>query len=332
MAHDLRKISNKGYNCYGSGRDWFFLGDPNYREGARTPLPNQGGPQLEKPAARPRGVPREVSHQRSVCGAKARTREKWQKIRDETPNTFGPQQLRAMGEEPLARTTGGRGARSRRSADTDSAPAFATTYDQLGRHPKWTGERYTLDNAEVMKTIGVPKSSSEPVLKEMEGDHTRGIRGTREHFSSTYQQIGNVPGMPARRYEVYNAEMLRDACIPPKVIPQKERQGDHSQGVKGPTADTMHTTYTEVGQQPLPQWMGSRRIQHHRAEELRDAGVPPPDGAPKQNQGDHSCGIHGEMPHHFTTSQQYGHFQKFDGKRYDFGPVAFKQYRLTKWS
>eukprot|EP00931_Biecheleriopsis_adriatica_P035202 TRINITY_DN20263_c0_g1_i1.p1 TRINITY_DN20263_c0_g1~~TRINITY_DN20263_c0_g1_i1.p1 ORF type:complete len:270 (+),score=32.58 TRINITY_DN20263_c0_g1_i1:87-896(+) len=38
-SHGLRLISNATYEPYGSGRDWFFLGDFYYRNGRRTPGP-----------------------------------------------------------------------------------------------------------------------------------------------------------------------------------------------------------------------------------------------------------------------------------------------------
>lgn len=336
MAHSLRLISNKGYNCYGDGRDWFFLGDPEFRNGRRTPVPNQTGPALIKPAPRPRGVTREVSYQRAVSGAKGRKKEKWQKICDERPQHFGPQQSQVvMDQEQLARTTGGKGARLRGNRDGNQAATFATTYDQLGQHPAWKGPRYHLEHAEMNNSIGVPRSSSEPVLKEMEGDHTRGIRGARPHFSSTYQQVGlDVPGMPANRCVVANAENLRDACVPPKVVPPKDIEGDNCQGIKGPLGSApMRSTLSDYGhEQPFPKWMGDRKHQHPLCEELRDAGAIPIQEKPKEVEGDHSRGIRGATAHHFTTSGDYARYQKIEGKRRDFGPVARTQYRLTTWS
>lgn len=41
MAYGLRKITNATYQPYGSGRDWFFIGDYEYRNGRRTPDPQQ---------------------------------------------------------------------------------------------------------------------------------------------------------------------------------------------------------------------------------------------------------------------------------------------------
>lgn len=347
MAHALRLISNKGYNCYGNGRDWFFMGDPNFRDGQRTPQPHERGRRdgLVNPAHRPRGVSLEVVRQKACTGRKGRQREKWKQMNDEVPETFGPSQQKSMEQAPLARTTsgpcGGRGphgTRHKPDSHQGAGGAFATTYDQIGRHPKWTGDRYVLDNAQELKGIGVPRSSSEPVLKEMEGDHTRGVRGRKPHFTSTYMQVGDgVQGRPTQLVVSANAENLRDACVPPTQIPPKDREGDHSQGVKGPTADHMTTTYTELGRGcPRPACLGDMHHLHDHCEELRDAGVMPIREKPKEMEGDHSRGIRGETPHFFRTSQTYGQFQKFDGpvnaKRYDFGPIANTQYKLTKWS
>ena len=39
------------YQANGSGRDWFFVGDYEYRNGRRTPQPNSFGAPPERPPA-----------------------------------------------------------------------------------------------------------------------------------------------------------------------------------------------------------------------------------------------------------------------------------------
>lgn len=260
----------------------------------------------------------------------AATQRRWQKFHDEVPANFGPLQRMAMAQEVLERSPGGRAARLR--APATGASPFVTTYNQFGQHPAWTGERYMLPLGEELRRAGVPRSSSEPVLKEMEGDHSRGIRGAKPHYVSTYMDIGQVqvPSL-ARRHEVLNAAILRDAGVPLKVIPPKDIEGDHSQGIKG-RAPHFVTTYLDFGgEQPLPKGLGGERIRHPLAEELRDAGVPPLQDAPKDLEGDHTRGIKGATSNYHTTSGDLGRFQKWHKSRYDFGPIAHKNYRQTMW-
>jgi len=338
MAHDLRKISNKSYNCYGNGRDWFFLGDSEYREGRRTPQPNSIAPRPVPPPAQKKGAPAEVRHQSACHGSRKKMIERWHKLHAERPATFGTQQenaVRAEATEPMtspeARTARLRRGHSVSAASTAPANYF-TTYNEMGRDPRAPERRYVLDLAEQLRGAGVPRSSSEPVLKEMEGDHTRGIRGSLPHFHSTYMDLGKVP-VPgqARTHEVLLAQTNREAGIPPREIPPKEIEGDHTQGIKG-SKPHYAGTYWDLGQDvKVPQWMGGRKHEVANCENLRDSGVPPREVPPKEIEGDHSRGIRGETPHFFTTSMEHGRFQKVNHQRYDFAPVAHKQYRLTRW-
>eukprot|EP00929_Paragymnodinium_shiwhaense_P066211 TRINITY_DN33188_c0_g1_i1.p1 TRINITY_DN33188_c0_g1~~TRINITY_DN33188_c0_g1_i1.p1 ORF type:complete len:232 (-),score=26.81 TRINITY_DN33188_c0_g1_i1:48-695(-) len=60
-AAGLRLITNATYEPYGSGRDWFFIGDFSYRHGRRTPDPNLRHKMADPVKYRPRGQPREVA-------------------------------------------------------------------------------------------------------------------------------------------------------------------------------------------------------------------------------------------------------------------------------
>lgn len=68
MAHGLRAIVNSGYFPYGSGRDWFFIGDALYRNGRLAPDPNHRFGKTD-PTRRRRGVPSEIRMSKAILGA-----------------------------------------------------------------------------------------------------------------------------------------------------------------------------------------------------------------------------------------------------------------------
>merc|ERR1712046_414583 len=60
-AHGLYKINGR-YPPYGSGRDWFFIGDYQYRNGRRTPDPNERHKAKGiEPLMQRRGRPRDMA-------------------------------------------------------------------------------------------------------------------------------------------------------------------------------------------------------------------------------------------------------------------------------
>eukprot|EP00929_Paragymnodinium_shiwhaense_P107291 TRINITY_DN73384_c0_g1_i1.p1 TRINITY_DN73384_c0_g1~~TRINITY_DN73384_c0_g1_i1.p1 ORF type:complete len:198 (+),score=24.73 TRINITY_DN73384_c0_g1_i1:59-652(+) len=62
MAFGLRAIANKTYTPHGNGRDFFFLGDYQYRNGRKTPDVNERWKShIDKPPAQRRGPPREMA-------------------------------------------------------------------------------------------------------------------------------------------------------------------------------------------------------------------------------------------------------------------------------
>mmetsp|Transcript_27112 Transcript_27112/g.49532 ORF Transcript_27112/g.49532 Transcript_27112/m.49532 type:complete len:272 (+) Transcript_27112:160-975(+) len=67
MAYGLRSIVNSGYMPYGSGRDWFFVGDHSYRNGRRTPDANNRKPKGGgEPKMQYRGEPKEMRQTKSI--------------------------------------------------------------------------------------------------------------------------------------------------------------------------------------------------------------------------------------------------------------------------
>jgi hypothetical protein len=72
MAHGLRGIVNSGYMPYGSGRDFFFIGDFSYKNGRRTPDANLRWREAQKgykePKKRPRGEPIEMKQTKAING------------------------------------------------------------------------------------------------------------------------------------------------------------------------------------------------------------------------------------------------------------------------
>eukprot|EP00438_Fugacium_kawagutii_P019537 Skav235670 [mRNA] locus=scaffold358:1151674:1164581:+ [translate_table: standard] len=77
MAYGIKKITGT-YQANGTGRDWFFVGDFEYRHGRRTPPPNTAGQRPEKPPMQPRGPPVEIHAARQrMEGTKSSQADKW---------------------------------------------------------------------------------------------------------------------------------------------------------------------------------------------------------------------------------------------------------------
>jgi len=324
MAADLRKISNKNYNAYGNGRDWFFLGSSDYRNGARTPLPNDKCQEQQKPPSKKKGAPTEVVCQRArLNSTKKRVTERWQNHHDNVPSTCNTQNT--QNQKALARTTGSQGERWRGSHAPNSSQ-FATTYNQLGQHPGWTGERYELPAAKMNRTLGIMGSASEPSLKEplklMEGDHSLGVRSKLPHHVTTYSEHARYQEVDHDRYQTLQHRpptMSRHASEP--IL--KEMEGDHTQGIRARDYTGFSTHMGDLGShQPLPKAVGQQRKQSALCEELRDAGVhgyKAHERPPRQMEGDYTLGIQPSTPHMFSTSWDLGRFQKIDSshQRYE---------------
>lgn len=164
MAYGLRKIHNKGYVPYGSGRDWFFLGDHEYQNGRRTPMP-QDQERVQKilegsapPPQCPKGIPAEVNMSRKSQsmrygkeGAAKETVELWKKRHGEPPpvcpdnverwrhTKAAPRKLKSGAEIQRSATTGALGVTSPKPpVNVYQATSWATgscqdfDYDKLG--------------------------------------------------------------------------------------------------------------------------------------------------------------------------------------------------------
>jgi len=74
MAYGLRGITNAGYNPYGSGRDYFFIGDFQYINGRRTPDCNTRWREEKKgmktPKRQSKGQPQEMAATKSINSLK----------------------------------------------------------------------------------------------------------------------------------------------------------------------------------------------------------------------------------------------------------------------
>eukprot|EP00927_Polykrikos_kofoidii_P074863 TRINITY_DN70914_c0_g1_i1.p1 TRINITY_DN70914_c0_g1~~TRINITY_DN70914_c0_g1_i1.p1 ORF type:complete len:218 (+),score=18.24 TRINITY_DN70914_c0_g1_i1:70-654(+) len=173
MAYGLRSLSNGSYMPYGSGRDWFFIGDFEYRNGRRTPGPNdRNSAQKTKPVARDKKPPFEVSVGRSF-GAPRRhdqvspgTVERWRQhhaastcndvVHEMRENNNDVPRWRA--QEASARQPSGKYSKLRRvpsapelSACNDTTPGartylaggnFTATSMDLGKLPGWREDSF----------------------------------------------------------------------------------------------------------------------------------------------------------------------------------------------
>jgi len=299
-------------------------------ENMATPDPNLKVLKPQKQLAAKKGAPAEVRFHRAVCKGKELDKqyERWHKAHANSPYSLTSSQsaqVLSLHKEQIARSKSSPSSPSSASAQG----AFTTSYQQQNQ----SGIRmpqYVLPLAEELRHAGIYKIASDAAIKkEMEGDHTRGIRGSKPHFHSTYMDIGQgTYSSLSRSHEVAMCGLNRSAGVPPAEIPPKDVEGDHTQGIRG-CKPHFFSTYMDIGEnERVAPWMGGKH-QHSLAEERRNAGVPPKEVPPKAMEGDFTSGIHGPRGHFATEYQNFGRFQKFDGKRYDLGAVAYKNFRLT---
>lgn len=322
MAHGLRTIANKGYVPDGTGRDWFFLGDFDYRHGRLTPSPVSGKsrPLMTRPT-KPRNLPTEVVYSK-LCNSQKSTKEKWMRHhRSSSVNVDGAAAWRDS--SPAAKT-----------APAESA--FQATSWQLGRLPDWRGKRFDLPMANELMDAGVIGCEQISVPTAGPGDHTRGIQGNTPHFAASSWQVGQIPGWKEKKYELPRAKELERAGVlrsesAPDLPPTGP--GDHSRGIG---VGLPHHASTYSSQHSLPDWKqkdhgAPARHHFHSTSVQPDAARGGKDDSAAATMGDHSRGLKGTTPHFAPTSAQYGQDPTWKGKRYDFGPVASRQHRLTLW-
>lgn len=134
MAYGLRCIANKGYVPNGTGRDWFFLGDVEFRSGNRTPMPNEHA-RPDKPKSRPRGLPAEAAlQQRFARGKKEDQVKKWLATQtDESPDVL------TRSPSAAAAAAKARGKPRHRSAAVDT---YETSYSRHGRIPGFSNTEW----------------------------------------------------------------------------------------------------------------------------------------------------------------------------------------------
>ncbi|CAE8590778.1 unnamed protein product, partial [Polarella glacialis] len=228
----LLKINGR-YQANGTGRDWFFLGDYEYRNGRRTPPPSK---KPEKPLTRCLGAPAEVrAGNAQATGRKTSQAQRWQKTHLERGASGGAEAhsqtmslaatapagtLSSSASAPVfSSSEAGSSAKLRTSKKVgrkgDGCLATGTEHWQAtswshGQIPGWAPKRYELLKAEEEKAIGVPRGKSD-YKKRQEGDHTQGVHCAKPHFHSDYMSLGQDPRFTGKRTELGLAVELADA-------------------------------------------------------------------------------------------------------------------------
>merc|ERR1712039_1014588 len=121
-----------------------------------------------------------------------------------------------------------------------------------------------------------------------------------------------------------------------------EQEGDHTLGIRGSMRPHFTADYHQLGK--IPGWKQptegvAPKHCHHSTPLFPDVPHPDPGGTYKKKQeGDESLGFASKEPHFTSTYSFHGRIPGFNDpgkagqyKRYDFGPVANTQYRLTEW-
>mmetsp|Transcript_76538 Transcript_76538/g.173074 ORF Transcript_76538/g.173074 Transcript_76538/m.173074 type:complete len:262 (-) Transcript_76538:62-847(-) len=189
MAYGLRAIQNKGYVPYGTGRDAFFILDPSYRNGRRTPPPEE---QDKLPASsgrllQPKKPPVEISRSRSAGTAKRSGRgvapsavKTWQRSNEEPPFVSNDGYLRWTQTAAAPRTGGGGPCDLPRSS---SSPQFALTSSEIGAKAGFDstklGDRYgrfSMPVNAVERYEYLDSQHSREKLADAKADPVRGAR------------------------------------------------------------------------------------------------------------------------------------------------------------
>lgn len=310
MAFGIHTI-NKHYSPNGSGRDWFFVGDFEYRNGRRTPQPNSGGLKPVPPPTRKKGPPFEVLHGRArAAAAKKPLKQRWAEVQLsqsspallvlDSPSKAQPLELKFM--------------------DMRQMPGSRAAEDALA---------------------GVPTGATEYEKGAKSGDHTRGIRGPTPHFAATSWNYSGPQGWEGKRQEVDFIEDLVRAGVreAPQGDSNKLQEGDYTRTIRGKVPHHK-STMSDLGM--IPGWnqeaYGSpHKHMYHAASvfpdrHLEEAGGTLPGVMHKEpGPGDQCRGVKGKIPHFFPTSWDLGSIPNWQKQKYDFGPVAHSELRLTMW-
>lgn len=189
MAYGLRTIQNKGYVPYGSGRDAFFILDPSYRNGRRTPLPEDGD-RTPAPTGRllqPKRPPVEIARSKAAAGSRGgrsgvnpQAVEKWRLSDSERPLACTGEFERWSQSRVPPRAAGGGSGALPRSA---SAPQYATTSSDVGRELKHDGlklgDKYQAFSMPIMDSARYDHLDSPKVVAESRSVRAETVSGAR---------------------------------------------------------------------------------------------------------------------------------------------------------
>jgi len=348
MAYGLHTIAHKNYCPDGSGRDWFFLGDFEYRNGCKTPLGHLTGKRPVRPPGQRRGAPAEVAFQRRVLAGSGRSKtvERWRMLHEGRSASCSPHQQLA---HSASRAAG--------PSRVPKGEAFAATSWQLGQLPAWGGTSYELREGVELAAAGAVRCASSPALEPGPGDHTRGIRGRAPHFAPDSWKLGNDPSYDGKRFDLPNGTELEGAGAIRRQ-PQLESEldpGDHTRGIRS-RAPHFKSDYHSLGQVPgfrhrdrgaplkhsfhsVPCYpdlcrrsMSEASLATSPAGGGGEPGAAAADpGTSEHAAGDHTRGIRAKKPHFTSTYDDHGQIPGWKGKRFDFGPLAVTRLRLTEW-
>eukprot|EP00913_Durusdinium_trenchii_P021549 g20251.t1 len=351
MAYGLKKITGT-YQSNGTGRDWFFVGDFEYRHGRRTPPPNTFGQRPEPPPMQPRGPPVEIeSGRQKLLGRQSSQAEKWLRRSQGLASSQG---LSTTASEPSLSSVSWKEASQRARARRTKAPkGDGSTSKALHECSSWNygnvpgnWSKYELERAVENARIGVPRGPCAADEHAGPGDHTRGIRASAPHFSATSHSLGQVESGLDKR------TVNRDARVHEADKNFKRQEGDLSLGIV--SKEPFHkSTMSELGEGQkftTPETTSSLRagvVRRSRESRLvrEEYGSPdkfhflskaiffdqPDLQAKKSQEGDHCLGIKVNKPHYVSTYSELGNIPGWRQKRYDFGVVADTRYRFTMW-
>jgi len=334
MAYGIKKITGT-YQSNGTGRDWFFMGDFEYRHGRRTPPPNTAGQRPEKPPMQPRGPPAEIAAGRQrLEGTKSSQAQKWMRRSGSFSELASSASEPALSTQSLSWKEASKNAQGRRKvfkAGLSGKGSYEPSSWKYGSIPDWPEPKYELERAEENKRIGVPRGPCAADETAGPGDHTRGIRGSAPHFVATSHSLGQVDcGVPEPRIAVELAEVNRDARVHQADKTFKRQEGDLSLGILG--KEPFHkSTLSELGQHQdfsTPEY--GTPDKYHFISKAIFFDQPNPQ-AKKSQEGDHCLGIKVKKPHYTSTYSELGSIPGWPQKRYDFGVIADTRYRFTMW-
>mmetsp|Transcript_105913 Transcript_105913/g.167090 ORF Transcript_105913/g.167090 Transcript_105913/m.167090 type:complete len:219 (+) Transcript_105913:59-715(+) len=189
MAYGLHKITSATYQPYGSGRDWFFLGDPQYKKGRNGSV----GSKIDKMPSITKGMPKEMllckaSHGASWKKPSFRAElhqvekhfkcqacpqsvhgDRWRFMRTE-PRAASEIESDFVRPLPLHRT---------RSEPTKFKGTYETTSSFLGRYQGFDADKVALTHkySAFSEVVNLPEQSNSEPTK---------VKGTYETTSSCF--------------------------------------------------------------------------------------------------------------------------------------------------